>query len=129
MKISIGNLTSLYLKYWYLLSNWTLIEIGDLIRSILKVYIKTLLSNVDFAIGEPLMEMEIVDSEHRSGKGVPMDQSSLILPISNGISNRQTVCSLIRSCKSNASLQNHAYNCKLINLEYECILYVIVYIR
>jgi len=44
-----------------------------------------LLSDVNFAVGEPSMKMEIIDGEDGGGKGMPVYEFCFVSPISNGI--------------------------------------------
>lgn len=51
------------------------------------MYVETLLGYVDTAVGEPSMEVQVVDLERGFGESVPMYVFGLILPISDGIPN------------------------------------------
>jgi hypothetical protein len=71
-----------------------------------------LLSDVDFAVGEPSMEMKIIHGEDGGGEGMPVNVLRFVSPVSHRITYGEVVGGLVAGCKSNASVQKHNYKCK-----------------
>ena len=59
--------------------------VGDLVRAVLEMYVEALFGDVDLAIGEPSMEVEIVDAQDSLGEGVPGHSFGLISPVTDWI--------------------------------------------
>lgn len=59
--------------------------VGDLVRAVLEVDVEALFSDVDLAVGEPSMEVEIVDAQDCLGEGMPSHALGLISPVTDRI--------------------------------------------
>lgn len=59
--------------------------VGDLVRAVLEVDVEALFSDVDFAIGEPSMKVEIVDAQDGLGENVPSHSFRLASPVADWI--------------------------------------------
>ena len=74
--------------------------IGHLVSSILEVDIYALFSDVNLSVGEPSVEMQVVDRKSSCGESVPMNVFGLVTPITYGVLERKRERSLIRNTKA-----------------------------
>lgn len=65
-------------------------------RAVLEVDVEALLGDVDLAVGEPSMEVEIVDTQDGLGEGVPGHTLGLASPIADRIVKGVLECRLVR---------------------------------
>lgn len=74
-------------EWWqsYSAGDWAFDTVGDLVRAILEVDVEALFGDVDLAIGEPSMEVEIVNAQDGLGEGVPSHSFGLISPVTDRI--------------------------------------------
>lgn len=49
------------------------------------MYIEALFGDVDLAIGEPSVEVEVIVTEGGLGEGVPLDPVGLFAPVGEGV--------------------------------------------
>lgn len=54
-------------------------------RAVLEVNVEALFGDVDLAVGEPSMEVEIVDAQDGLGKAVPGHTLGLVSPVTDRI--------------------------------------------
>lgn len=59
--------------------------VGDLVRTVLEVDVEALFCDVDLAVGEPSMEVEIVNAQDGLGEGVPGHAFRLASPVADWI--------------------------------------------
>lgn len=59
--------------------------VGDLVRAVLEVDVEALFGDVDFAVGKPSMEVEIVDAQDSLWEGVPSHSFGLVSPVTDWI--------------------------------------------
>jgi hypothetical protein len=95
------------------LSNGAFVVIGDLVGSVFEVDVDALFADVDFAVGEPAVEVEVVDAEGGGGESVPVNVFGLVFPVSDGILQGEGEGSLIGGSKAGDSLQKHILSIKL----------------
>ena len=69
----------------YLLSNGTLVVVCDLVGSVFEMDVDALFADVDFAVGEPAVEMEVIHAEDSRRKGMPMNMLGLVFPVTDGV--------------------------------------------
>ena len=60
--------------------------VGDGVGCVGEVHVEALLSDVDAAIREPPIEMQVIDAESSAGEGVPLDPMSCFPPVLEGVS-------------------------------------------
>ena len=60
-------------------------EIGNLMRAVLEMYVEALFCDVDLAVGEPSMEVEIVNAQDGLGEGVPSHTFGLVSPVADWV--------------------------------------------
>ena len=69
--------------------------------------VETLFCDVYFAVGEPAVEMEVVDGKYGGGESVPTDVLCLVSPVADGVVSGLGEGSLVGSGKSKEPLQQH----------------------
>jgi len=67
--------------------------------SIFEMNIEALLRDIDFTIGKPFIEVQVIDPESGLGEGVPVDILGLFSPVSDWVLECAAEGCLIGDCK------------------------------
>jgi hypothetical protein len=83
----------------YRVGDGRLDEVGDLLVPVLEVHVEALFCDVDFSIGKPLVEVEVIDPEDGFGEGVPVDPFCFFAPVGEGVLEGAVECCLVGEAK------------------------------